>query len=208
MLLRSNTCISVARRSALLAAFIGLSASWMPECRADDTTASATAQAVPGGASVDTESGTISLIDQKNALIVVTVPGHQDMSFSAKDHRDVLNSIKVGDKLTASYLEPYVTGLTPAEGAALTRLNRTAKVTQSSPGADQERFQALRVFSGVAEVTSIDRKLNLLTVEDKSGTAHSVRVSRPDLVEVMQSLKRHSRVRLVYESETTVTISR
>lgn len=208
MLFRANTCISIARHSALLAAFLSLSASWLPECRADDTTASAPAQAVPSGESIDTESGTISLIDQKNALIVVTVPGHEDLSFDAKDHRDVLNSIKVGDKLTTRYLEPHVTGLTPAEGAALTRLNRTVKVTQYSVGADQSRFHGLRVFSGVAEVTGIDRKLNLLTVEEKSGTAHSVRVSRPDLVEVMQSLKRHSRVRIVYESETTVTISR
>lgn len=207
MLFRMNACISVARRSALFVAFIGLSTSWMPACRADDMTASAPAQAVPSGASVDTESGIISLIDPKNALIVVTVPGHEDLSFSAKDHRDVLNSIKVGDKLTASYLEPYVTGLTPAQGAALTHLDRTAKVTQNSLGTDLERFQALRIFSGVVEVTGIDRKLNLLTIEDKSGTAHSIRVIRPDLVKVMQSLKRHDRVRIVYESETTVTVS-
>ncbi|WP_028218130.1 hypothetical protein [Paraburkholderia oxyphila] len=208
MLFLSNSSISVARRCALVFAVIGLSAGWVPTCHADDSDASAAGQAVPSGASVDTESGTISLIDQKNALIVVTVPGHDDLSFSAKDHRDVLNAIKVGDKLTAIYLEPYVTGLTPAGGAALTRLNHTAKVTQHSSGADQESFHVLRVFSGVAEVTGVDRKLNLLTVEDKSGTARSVRVSRPDLVEVMLTLKHHSRARITYESEMTVVTSR
>jgi hypothetical protein len=177
-------------------------------CRADDSSASAAAPTVPSGASVDTESGTISLIDKKNALIVVTVPGRDDLSFSAKDHRDVLDAVKVGDKLTTSYMEPYVTGLTPVAGASLTHLTHTAKVTQRSPGADQETFHVLRVFSGVAEVTGVDRKLNLLTIEDKSGTARSVRVSRPDLVEVMQTLKHHSRVRIAYESEMTVIISR
>ncbi|WP_233865239.1 hypothetical protein [Paraburkholderia adhaesiva] len=207
MLFRLNACISVARRSALFVAFIALSTSWAPECRADDMAASAPAQAVPRGASVDTESGTISLIDTKNALIVVTVPGHEDRSYSAKDFPDVLNAVKVGDKLTASFLEPYVTELTPAQGAALTLLDRTAKVTQHSPGANQEGFQALRTFSGVVVVTGINLKLNLLTFEYKSGTAHSIRVNRPDLVTVMRSLKRYSHVRLAYESETTVTIS-
>ncbi|RQH04369.1 hypothetical protein [Paraburkholderia dinghuensis] len=207
MLFRLNACISVARRSALFVVIIGLSTSWMPECRADDTAASAPAQAEPRGASVDTESGIVSLIDQKNALIVVTVPGREDLSYSAQDFPDLLNSVKVGDKLTASYLEPYVTELKPDKGAALTRLDRTAKVTQHSRGANQESFQALRTFSGVVVVTGINSKLKLLTFEDKSGTAHSIRVNRPDLVEVMQSLKRYSHVRLVYESETTVTAS-
>ncbi|HEY4805853.1 MAG TPA: hypothetical protein VIH96_24830 [Paraburkholderia sp.] len=163
---------------------------------------------MPSGASIDTESGTISLIDQKNALIVVTVPGHDDLSFSVKDHRDVLNVVKVGDKLTTRFMEPYVTALTPAQGVTLTHLKHTAKVTQHSSGADQENFQVLRVFSGVTEVTGIDRKLNLLTIEDKSGTARSVRVSRPDLVEVMSTLRHHSRVRIMYESEMTIVISR
>jgi hypothetical protein len=191
-----------------MVAALGLSAAWIPECGADDAVSAATAQAVPKGASVDSESGTISLIDQKNAIIVVTVPGHEDLSFNAKDHRDALNAVKVGDKLTASYLEPYVTELSVAKGEALTRLNRTVKVTQSSPGGELEQFQALREFRGVAEVTGIDHTLNLLTVEDKAGTVHSVRVSRPELVKVMQSLKRHSHVRIAYESESTVVVTR
>jgi hypothetical protein len=191
-----------------MVAALGLSAAWIPECGADDAVPAASAQAVPKGASVDSESGTISLIDQKNAIIVVTVPGHEDLSFNAKDHRDALNAVKVGDKLTASYLEPYVTELSVAKGEALTRLNRTVKVTQSSPGGELEQFQALREFRGVAEVTGIDHTLNLLTVEDKAGTVHSVRVSRPELVKVMQSLKRHSHVRIVYESESTVVVTR
>lgn len=208
MLYRPNTCISFARRLALCVAAFGFYAASLPICHAADTEASAASEAVPAGASVDTESGTISLIDQKNALIVVTVPGHDDLSFSVKDHRDVLDVVKVGDKLTTRYLEPYVTGLTPANGAAVTRLNHTAKVTQHSSGADNENFQVLRVFSGVAQVTGVDRKLNLLTVVDKSGTARSVRVSRPDLVEVMQTLKHHSHVKITYESEMTVIIAR
>jgi hypothetical protein len=203
---RSNTRISVIHRCVCVVAVAGLSAAWIPACGADAAAASAPEQAVPSGASVDSESGTVSLIDQKNALIVVTVPGHEDMSFNAKDHRDALNVIKVGDTLTASYLEPYVTELSVAKGVPITRLNRTVKLTQYSPGAGQEEFQALRVFHGVAEVTAVDRKLNLLTVEDKGGTAHSVRVSRPELVTVMQSLARHSHVRIAYESETTVVV--
>ncbi|PVX81184.1 hypothetical protein [Paraburkholderia unamae] len=203
----SNPVVAAGRGCVLLAATIALSGGVMPAWGADDTNASAT-QAVPSGASVDTQHGTISLIDQKNALIVVTVPGHDDLSFSAKDHRDVLDIVKVGDKLTASYMEPYVTGLTPLKGASLTRLTHTAKVTEHTAGADQVSFHVLRVFSGVAEVTGVDHKLNLLTVEDKSGTARSVRVSRPDLVEVMQTLKHHSRVRITYESEMAVSTSR
>jgi hypothetical protein len=208
MVFLSTPSISVARCFALFFAVVGLSAGWVPTCWADDSNTSATAPSVPSGASVDTEHGTISLIDQKNALIVVTVPGHDDLSFSAKDHRDVLSAVKVGDKLTTSFMEPYVTGLMPAEGAALTRLNHTAKVTQHSSGADQETFHVLRHFSGVAEVSGVDRKLNLLTIEDKSGMARSVRVSRPDLVEVMLTLKHHSHVRIAYESEMTVITSR
>jgi hypothetical protein len=191
-----------------MAAALGLSAAWIPESGADDAVPAAAAQAVPSGASLDSESGTISLIDQKNALIVVTVPGRQDLSFNAKDHRDALNTLKVGDKLTASYLEPYVTELSVAKGEPVTRLDRTVKLTQSSPGAEQQQFQALRTFRGVAEVTGVDHKLNLLTVEDKAGTVHSVRVSRPELVKVMQSLKRHSHVRIAYESESTVVVTR
>jgi hypothetical protein len=188
-------------------AVLGLSAAWVAS-RADDATAPATAQAIPSGAPVDSESGTVSLIDQKNAIIVVTVPDHEDLSFNAKDHRDALNAIKVGDKLTASYLEPYVTELSVAKGVPLTRLNRTVKVTQHAPGAGEEGFQALRVFQGVAEVTAVDRRRNLLTFSDKAGTAHSVRVSRPELVQVMRSLVRHSHVRIAYESETTVVVTR
>jgi hypothetical protein len=191
----------------MVAAF-GLSAAWVPVCGADDAVPPATAQAVPTGASVDTESGTVSLIDQKNAIIVVSVPGHEDLSFNAKNHRDALGAVRVGDKVTARYLEPYVTELSVAKGAPLTRLNRAVKLTQHSPGTGQEEFQALRVFQGVAEVTAVDHKLNLLTVEDKTGTAHSVRVSRPELLKVMQSLARHSHVRIAYESESTVTVTR
>jgi hypothetical protein len=205
---RSNTRISVARRCICIVAAFGLSTVWIPECGADDAVPSATAQAVPSGASVDSESGTVSLIDQRNAIIVVTVPGHEDLSFNAKNHRDALSAVKIGDKVTASYLEPYVTELSLAKGVPLTRLNRAVKLTQYSPGAGQEEFQALRVFQGVAEVTGVDHKLNLLTVEDKAGTAHSVRVSRPELVKVMQSLARHSHVRITYESETTVVVAR
>jgi hypothetical protein len=205
---RSNPRISVIHRCICIVAALGLSAAWIPECGADGAIPAATAQAVPSGASVDSESGTISLIDQKNAIIVVTVPGHQDLSFNAKDHRDALNAVKVGDKLTASYLEPYVTELSVAKGEPLTRLNRTVKLTQSSPGAELEHFQALRVFRGVAEVTGVDQTLNLLTVEDKAGTVHSVRVSRPELVKVMRSLKRHNHVRIAYQSESTVAVTR
>ncbi|MEX3948597.1 hypothetical protein AB4Y40_12735 [Paraburkholderia sp. EG287B] len=208
MLYRSNTCIAFARGLALSVAACGFFAASAPLCRAADTEASAASEAMPAGASVDTESGTISLIDQKNALIVVTVPGRDDLSFNVKDHPDVLKVIRVGDKLTTHYMEPYVTGLTPAEGAAVTRLTHTAKVTQHSSGADQENFQVLREFSGVAQVTGVDRKLNLLTVVDKSGTARSIRVSRPDLIEVMQSLKHHSHVRIKYESEMTIIVAR
>ncbi|MEX3917217.1 hypothetical protein AB4Y43_13415 [Paraburkholderia sp. BR10872] len=208
MLYRSNTRIAFARCLALSVVACGFFAASVPLCRAADEDASAASEAMPAGASVDTESGTVSLIDQKNALIVVTVPGHDDLSFNVKDHPDVLKVIRVGDKLTTHYMEPYVTGLTPAEGAAVTRLTHTAKVTQHSSGADQENFQVLRVFSGVAQVTGVDRKLNLLTVVDKSGTARSIRVSRPDLIEVMQSLKHHSHVRIKYESEMTIIVAR
>ncbi|EEA04182.1 hypothetical protein BH160DRAFT_0614 [Burkholderia sp. H160] len=205
---RSNTRNCVTHRCICLVAAFGLSAAWIPECGADEAVPAATTQAVPRDASVDSETGTVSLIDQKNAIIVVTVPGHEDLSFNAKDHRDALNTIKVGDKLTASYLEPYVTELSVAKGEPLTPLNRSVKLTQHTSGAGQEEFQALRVFRGVAEVTGVDHKLNLLTVEDKAGTAHSVRVSRPDLVKVMQSLKRHSHVQIGYESESTVVVTR
>jgi hypothetical protein len=208
MSFRANARISVAHGCVCVVAILGLSAAWVPECSADDATASATAQAIPSGASVDSESGTVSLIDQKNAIIVVTVPGHEDLSFNVKNHRDALNTIKVGDKLTASYLEPYVTALSVAKGVPLTPLTRAVKVTQYPPGAGQGKFQALRLFRGVVEVTAVDRKLNLLTVEDKAGTAHSVRVSSPELVKVMQSLARHSHVRIAYESETTVIVAR
>ncbi|WP_321962235.1 hypothetical protein [Paraburkholderia sp. J7] len=208
MLYRSNTCMSFARSLALCVAAIGVYAASAPICLAADTDASAASEAMPAGASVDTESGTISLIDRKNALIVVTVPGRDDLSFSVKEHPDVLDVVKVGDKLTTHYLEPYVTGLTPANGVAITRLTHTAKITQHSSGADNENFQVLRVFSGVAQVTAVDRKLNLLTIVDKSGTARSIRVSRPDLVEVMQTLKHHSHVKITYESEMTVTVAR
>lgn len=205
---RSNPRISFTYRCVCVVAVFGLSAAWVSECRADDAASSATMQGVPSGASVDSQTGTISLIDQKNAIIVVTVPGHEDLSFNAKDHRDALSAVKVGDKLTASFLEPYVTELSVAKGVPLTPMNRVVKLTQHSSGAGQEEFQALRTFQGVAEVTAVDRKLNLLTVEDKTGAAHSVRVSRPELVKVMQSLARHSHVRIAYESESTVVVTR
>jgi len=208
MRFRPNTGVCVARCLTLIIALAWLSSASVRECRAQEPASPASEQAAPSGASVDTESGTITLIDKKNAIIVVAVPLHDDLSFDAKAHRDLLDSVKVGDKVTASYLEPYVTELSPANGAALTPLAHTVKVTQYAPGANEEGFQALRVLSGVVEVTGVDRKLNLLTFEDKSGAAHSVRVSRPDLLKVMQSLARHSRVRIAYESETTVVISR
>src|SRR5579871_5190579 len=74
---RSNPSLSLplTRRCVCLVAALGLSALWIPECGAADPAAASAAQAVPSGASVDSESGTISLIDQKNAIVVVTVPG-------------------------------------------------------------------------------------------------------------------------------------
>lgn len=47
-----------------------------------------------------------------------------------------------------------------------------------------------------------------LTAVDKSGTARSIRGSRPDLIEVMQSLKHHSHVRIKYESAMTIIVAR
>ena len=135
---RSKTRISVTHRCICIVAAFGLSAAWVPDCGADDAVPPATAQAIPSGASVDSESGTVSLIDQKNAIIVVTVPGHEDLSFNVKNHRDALNTIKVGDKLTASYLEPYVTALSVAKGVPLTRLNRAVKPDPTFAGSGQE----------------------------------------------------------------------
>jgi hypothetical protein len=175
---------------------------------AADTTASGTVATVPSGAAVDTESGKVSYIDQRNALIVVAVPGSENLSFDAKDHKDVLAWIQIGDKVTARYLEPYVTGLTLAVGTPVTHLSRTVKVTRFSPESTEEGFQAASTFDGVVEVTGVDRKLNLLTFADKSGVARSVKVSRPDLVSTMHSLARRSHVRITYESASTVIVQR
>ncbi|WP_233858809.1 hypothetical protein [Paraburkholderia sp. HD33-4] len=198
---------SVRRACAMCVAVFGLYA-LLPVCKAADTSAPDAQASVPSGASVDSESGTVSYIDQKNAIVVVDVPGRESLSFNAKDHKDVLSWLQVGDKVTTHYVEPYVTGLTLAAGTPVTHLNRTVKVTQFSPEKKEEGFQAVGTFEGVVEVTGINRKLGLLTFADKSGVARSVKVNRPDLVDTMYSLPRRSHVRITYETTSTVIVQR
>jgi hypothetical protein len=192
---------------AVFVAVFGLSA-LLPVCKAAEASAPEAGASVPAGASVDSESGAVSYIDHQNSIVVVDVPGRESLSFNAKDHKDVLTWLQVGDKVTTHYVEPYVTGLTLAAGKPLTHLNRTMKVTQFSPDRKEEGFQAVGTFDGVVEVTGINGKLGLLTFADKSGVARSVKVNRPDLVGTMHSLARRSHVHLTYETTSTVVVQR
>jgi len=198
---------TVSKRYAAMAVAIGLS-SWLSVCAAADSAASAPVAAVQSGATVDNETGTVSFIDKPNSLVVVTVSGGQQLSLNAKDHADVLDRVHVGDKVAISYQEPYVTSLTRAKGTPLTRMTRTVKVTQSAPAAGQDGFQAVRTYSGVVDLTAINRKDQVLTIADKSGTAHTIKVSDPELVKVVATLKRHDHVQIGYDSAVTVTIKR
>ncbi|SDH11897.1 hypothetical protein [Paraburkholderia phenazinium] len=206
MFYQSNGRSSVAKRYVAIAVVLGLS-SWVSVCAAADNTASEPASASQSDKTVDHESGAVTFIDTKNSIIVVTVDGGQELSLNAKDHTDVLDRVHVGDKIAISYLEPYVTGLTRDKGARLTRVSHTVKVTQSTAGADEDGFHAVRTYDGIVEVTAINKKLDLLTIVDASGAARSIKVSQPDLVSVMNSLVRHDHVHIVYESAFTVSIT-
>jgi len=206
MFYQSNGRLSVAKRCAALAIVLGLS-SWVSLCAAADNMASEPAAASQSGTSIDNENGTVSFIDTKNSIIVVTVNGGQELSLNAKDHRDVLDRVHVGDKIAISYLEPHVTGLSPMKGARLTRVSHTVKVTQSTAEAGVDGFHAVRTYNGVVEVTGINKKLGLLTIVDATGAARSIKVSQPELVTVMNSLVRHEHVQITYESAVTISIT-
>ncbi|MEW6343321.1 MAG: hypothetical protein RXR20_16115 [Paraburkholderia sp.] len=203
---QSNGRSSVAKRCAALAVVLGLS-SWVSVCAAADNTASEPVAASQSGTFVDSETGTVSFIDTKNSIIVVTTKGGKELSLNAKDHRDVLDRVHLGDKIAISYLEPYVTGLTRMKGARLTRVSHTVKVTQSTADASEDGFHAVRTYEGVVEVTGINKKQDLVTIVDASGAAQSIKVSQPDLVTVMNSLVRHDHVQITYESAITITIT-
>jgi hypothetical protein len=203
---QSNGRMSVAKRCAALAVVLGLS-SWVSVCAAADNTASEPAAASQSGTSVDNESGAVSFIDTKNSIIVVTASGGEELSLNAKEHRDVLDRVHVGDKVAISYLEPYITGLTRMKGARLTRVSHTVKVTQPAAEANEDGFHAVRTYQGVVEVTGINKKLDLLTIVDASGAARSIKVSQPDLITVMNSLVRHDHVQITYESAITISIT-
>jgi ABC-type Fe3+-hydroxamate transport system substrate-binding protein len=212
MFYQSSGRSSAARRSAAIAVVLGLS-SWLSICAAADSTASEPAAASTAAVSsqsdktVDHANGTVSFIDKKNSIIVVTLKSGRELSLNAKDHSDVLDRVSVGNKVAIAYLEPYVTALTPMKGAKLTRLTHSVKVTQSAADSGQDGFRAVRTYDGVVEVTAINSKLNLLTIADRTGTAQSVKVSQPDLVTVMNSLARHEHVQLTYESAFKVSIT-
>jgi hypothetical protein len=201
----------VAKHCAIFAAACGLSM-WLPtQAMADDAasapTASAPAAATPSSATVDTENGKVSYIDQSNAIIVVTITGGQQISFNAKEHRDVLAKVKVGDQVSIRYQEPYVTELAHVKGTPLTRLTRTVKITAPDASAANSDFSAVRTYQGVAQITKVDTKLNMLTIVDKSGNARSIQVSDPALLKTMQTLKRHEHVRISYDSVFSATIT-
>jgi hypothetical protein len=205
MFYQSSGRSSVARRCAAIAVVLGLS-SWGSICAAADSTASEPQAASQVGRTVDHESGAVSFIDKKNSIIVVSVNGGQDLSLNAKDHSDVLDLVRVGDKIAISYLEPYVTALTPMKGARLTRMTHTVKVTESTAAAGQDGFHAVRTYDGVVEVTATNPNLDLLTIVDRTGAAHSIKVSQPELVAVMNSLMRHAHVHITYKSAFTVSV--
>jgi hypothetical protein len=162
MFIHSSDLSSVGKRCAAIAVVVGLS-SWLSVCAAADSVASAPAPTAQSGAAVDNESGTVSFIDKQNSIIVVTVSGGQELSLNAKDHADVLDRVRVGDKIAISYQEPYVTSLASAKGTPLTRLTHTVKVTKSATDAGPDGFQAVRTYSGVVEITAINSKQHVLT---------------------------------------------
>jgi hypothetical protein len=207
MFYQSSGRLSVARRCAAIAVVLGLS-SWGSVFAAADSSASEPVSAAPSGSSVDNESGTVTFIDTKNAIIVVTVNGGRELSLNAKDHSDLLDRVHVGDKIAISYLEPYVTGLTNVKGTRLTPIKQTVKVTQSTADAAPNGFHAVRTFDGVVEITAFNAKQGLLTFVDGPGAAHSIEVNQPELVAVVRSLKRHDHVHIVYETAVTVTVTR
>ncbi|WP_211625342.1 hypothetical protein [Paraburkholderia domus] len=207
MLYHSSNLSSVGKRCAAIAVVVGLS-SWLSVCAAADSVASAPAPTAQSGAAVDNESGTVSFIDKQNSIIVVSVNGGQQLSLNAKEHADVLDRVRIGDKIAISYQEPYVTGLTRTKGAPLTHLTHTVKVTKSAANAGPDGFEAVRTYNGVVEITAINRKQHVLTFADKSNADHSIKVIDPALVKVVGSLARHDHVQIGYESAVTVTFAR
>ena len=103
MFYQSSGRSSVARRSAAIAVALGLS-SWLSICAAADSTASepaaasAAAASSPSDKTVDHANGTVSFIDKKNSIIVVTLKSGRELSLNAKDHSDVLDRVSVGNK--------------------------------------------------------------------------------------------------------------
>ncbi len=207
MFIHSKDLSSVGKRCAAIAVVVGLS-SWLSVCAAADSVASEPAPTAQSGAAVDNESGTVSFIDKQNSIIVVSVSGGQELSLNAKEHADVLDRVRIGDKIAISYQEPYVTGLARAKGAPLTRLTRTVKVTKSATDAGPDGFQAVRTYNGTVEITAINHKQHALTFVDKSNAAHSIKVLDPALAKVVGSLARHDHVQIGYESAVTVTFAR
>ncbi|MFM0207707.1 hypothetical protein PQQ96_09865 [Paraburkholderia sediminicola] len=203
----SSDLSSFGKRCAAIAVVVSLS-SWLSVCAAADSVASEPAPTAQSGAAVDNESGTVSFIDKKNSIVVVTTTGGQELSLNAKDHADVLDRVRIGDKIAISYQEPYVTSLASAKRTPLTRLTRTVKVTKSAADAGPDGFQAVRTYSGVVEITAINHKQNVLTFAEKSGAAHTIKVVDPALVKVVGSLARHAHVQIGYESGVTVTFVR
>jgi len=196
----------LAKQCAVFAAVCSLSM-WLPAHAMAAGAASEAATAAQGGASVDTESGKVSFIDQKNAIVVMAMDGGQEMSLNAKEHKEILDKLQVGDKVSIRYQEPAVTELALAKGVRLTPLKHTVKVTDTTPGATDSGFTAVRTYEGVAEVAKVDTSLSMLTIIDKSGIPRSIQVSDPALVQTMHSLKRRDHIRIGYQSTFTVSIA-
>jgi hypothetical protein len=199
-----------AKQLAVLTAVCGFSL-WLPAQVMAQDAASAPAAAPAASASasgaVDTENGQVSFIDKKNAIVVVTMDGGQQLSLNAKKHEELLDKLKVGDKVAIRYQEPTITTLTPAKGTKLTRLAPIVTIMNTQSSATDSGFSATRSYQGVAEVAKIDTKLNMLTIIDKTGVARSIQVSDPALLDTMRSLKRRDHIHIAYRSTFTVNIA-
>jgi hypothetical protein len=145
-------------------------------------------------------TATIEAIDKATRTVTLKKDDGSSMEIDAPAEMEGFNTLKVGDRVTATYYEAVVVNIRkpgdPAPAAPITTIERKDR----KPGSESRRQQTFRVT-----VASVDPKAQTLTVKGEKGRVVVLKVQDP---KSLPNVKAGDTVDVTYFESLLVNVSR
>jgi Cu/Ag efflux protein CusF len=161
----------------------------------------AAAKQAPGAQTQTTVTATIEAIDKANRTVTLKGAKGPSTEINVPDQMEGFNSLKVGDQVTATYLQAVALNIRkPGDPAPSAAPATTTVRKEGKPGSETRRQQTFTVT-----VQAIAPKGSSVTVKGPQGREVTLAVSDPAQV---QNLKPGDTVDVTYYESLLVKVSR